>query len=285
MKKIILLLMFFGVQQVYAGGPWVVGKKKGFFQLQATIPIGLYSRLFHREGLEKDIYLHRGVTDTHFQAYLEYGLTDKLTLISQLPFKYVATSQKVNNLQRIEFEDILEAGSLAALGNASLGLKQELFNKKWVGAISARYEFNTSTTDLETGLATGYSAGAISSFFHVGKSLKKDSYFFVEIGGTKRGGNFSDEIQMIGEIGKQMGKVWTAVVLDYKRSLRNGDLVTAELNQTGLYTNNQEYFAFGGKIAKDLKNKNGINFSALGAFSGHSVAHLASVNIGWYKKW
>ena len=115
--------------------------------------------------------------------------------------------------------------------------------------------------------------------------MKNDAYFFLEAGGTKRGNNFSDEVQVITEYGKKVKAIWTAVVLDYKKSLRNGSRQTPNLDQTGLYPNNQEYFAFGLKLAKDLENGNGINFSTFGAFSGHKVAHLASVNLGWYKKW
>lgn len=285
MRQILVLVVLLTFQESWAGGPWVVGKKKGYFQIQATIPLGSYSRLFHRQGLEKDIYLNRAVIDSHFQAYLEYGLTDKLTVVSTLPMKHVSTSDKVKTSGRIEFDEVLPSGSLTALANASLGLKHELFNKKWVGALSAKYEFNTSSHDLEKGLSTGFDAGAISSFLHIGKSLKGNAYFFVEMGGTKRGKDYSDEVQVITEVGKKVKSLWTGIVLDYKKSLRNGDRIDPTLDQTGLYPNNQEYFAFGGKIAKDLKNNNGINFSSFGAFSGHKVAHLASVNIGWYKKW
>lgn len=285
MRKILFVLAVLSIIEAQAGGPWVLGKKKGYFQLQATLPIGSYSTLFHRDGLKRDIYLNRGVIDTHFQAYLEYGLTDKLTIISNLPFKYVATSDKLNSNSRIAFDEQLESGSLTALANPSVTLKHQLFNKKWVGAISAKYEFNASSQDLEKGLSTGYQAGAVSSFLHVGRSLEGNAYFFMEAGGTVRGNDYSDEIELITEIGKKMGGLWTAFVLDYKKSQRNGDRVNPFLDQTGLYTNNQEFFAFGAKLARDLKNNNGINFSTFGAFSGHKVAHLASVNVGWYKKW
>lgn len=279
----IFLIMVFS--EATAGGPWVLGKKKAYFQLQTTLPLGSYARLFHRDGIEKDIYLNRKVIDSHFQAYLEYGLTDKLTLISTLPFKYVATSDELESNRKIEFNEQLESGSLAALANASIGLKHQLFNGKWIGAISAKYEFNSSSQDLEKGLSTGFQAGAISSFIHIGRSFPKDTYFFIETGGTMRGNDYSDEVEVITELGKKIKSVWTALVLDYKKSLRNGSRVNPLLDQTGLYTNNQEFFAFGVKIAKDLNNNNGINFSTFGAFSGHKVAHLATVNIGWYKKW
>ena len=268
-----------------AGGPWVLAKKKGFFQIQATIPIGSYSRLFHRDGIASDIHLHRGVTDTHLQAYLEYGLTNKLTIVTTLPFKYVETSSDLNSGGNSDFNEALNAGSLSGIGNASFALKHQVINKKWVGSVSAKYEFNSARTNLNKGLATGYQANALSSFVHLGKSFKGDAYFFTEMGGTIRENDYSDEWQVSTEVGKKVKTLWTAFVLDYKRSLRNGNKIDPSLDQTGLYTNNQEYFAFGFKVAKEFENGNGINLSSFGAFSGHNVAHLATVNIGWFKKW
>ncbi len=282
LSVVILILVSF---QAKAGGPWVLGKKKGYFQLQTTLPIGMYNRLFHRQGKSKDIYLHRGVIDTHYQAYLEYGLSDKLTLITTLPFKYVSTADDLNDASKVDFSEPLESGSLFAMANATIGLKYELFNKKWVGAVSTKLEMNTSTVDESTGLATGYDANALSAFFHLGRGFNASTYGFIEIGGTTRGNDFSDEYQVIVEYGQKLGEIWSAVVLDYKRSLRNGNRLTPNLDQTGLYPNNQEYFAWGFKFAKDLNEKTGINVSSFGAFSGHNVAHLASVNIGLYKKW
>ena len=84
----IIILLTFSLSS-YAGGPWLNKKKSGFFQIQSTFPGGGYNTLFLENNNEYN--LNRPVLDYTFQAYLEYGITDKLDIITTLPYKRVST--------------------------------------------------------------------------------------------------------------------------------------------------------------------------------------------------
>ena len=280
-QKLFLLVVFSFSISVFAGGPWTPEKKHGFFQLQTTFPLGPYNRLFVNDG--STLELNRGVTDIQIQAFLEYGLGEKFSLVTALPYKFVSTNNELNPNSGLP---LLPQGSLSGLGNYELALKYKFFDKSFVSAVSIKAEFNTGLQDLEKGLATGFDASGYALYWHIGKSFGPRFYSFFETGYTLRTNNFSDYYRFFLEAGYQpVNNFWTALVFDLKKSLENGNYDDLNLRQTGLYANNQEFFAFGLKASYEFKNKIGLSASAFGAFSGNYVAHSTTFNIGIYKKW
>ena len=282
MKKNLLLVIVLMPIITLAGGPWLTQKKSGFFQLQTTLPVGAYSDLFLANN--KDLELKRTVLDYNFQAYLEYGLTDKINLISILPFKYISTGDSLNNLSN---STLLPKGELSGLSNYKLALKYRLSNKKIKAAISLQSSFNTVSKDLEKGLITGFASNSIGLYTHFGKSfLNGKIYSFIEGGANITSNNFSDFYEIHYELGYQLKpSLWAVLTLDLKESLKNGSYTNKNLRQTGFYTNDQEYFAYGLKLAYELKSKIGFTFASFGAFSGNYVAKISTFSIGVYKKW
>ncbi len=281
MKYSILIFNLFIFSSILAGGPWLNKKKKGFFQIQSTFPSDGYSRLFLENGTES--ILKRPVLDYTVQAYLEYGISDKIDVISVLPYKYVATENSNNLPQDL---NTLDAGSLSGLGNFKLGFKHRLLDKKTKMAASIQSSFNTVNKDLQKGLVTGYQTNSIGTYFHIGRSFNSNLYSFIDAGYNLVSNNFSDYLDVHYEIGYQIKpSLWTAFTLDLRESLKNGDYINNNLRQTALYTNNQEYFAFGIKASYELKNKTGFNVASFGAFSGNYVAKISTFSIGIYKKW
>jgi hypothetical protein len=99
----------------FAGGPWPAGKKHGYAQLALTL--NRYDRLIMPSS--SNLYgkrLLRSVTDNTLQAYGEYGMTDKLTFVSSVPLKFLATS-KAALPNADAFSTLLPSGSLVGLGN------------------------------------------------------------------------------------------------------------------------------------------------------------------------
>jgi len=282
MKTYKLLILFFSFSiSVFAGGPWTPGKKHGFLQIQTTFPAGPYNQLYISNG--DNLELNRGVTDITIQAFLEYGISEKFSLVTALPYKFVSTNNDINLDSELP---LLPEGSLNGLGNYELTLKYQFLNKSFISAVSIKAEFNTGLQDLEKGLATGYDASGYSLYWHIGRSFESRFYSFFESGYTLRTNDFSDDYRLLLEAGYRSGNnFWMAVVFDFKQSTRNGNYDDLNLQQTGLYTNNQEYFAFGLKTSYELKNKMGFSASTYGAFSGNYVAYSATFNIGIYKKW
>ena len=277
MRFIILTIIFINSFSVSAGGPWLNKKKEGFFQLQSTFPASAYNRLFLENG--KESILNRSVLDYTVQAYLEYGLTDKLDLISILPYKFVSTASSSDTSHTLN-------GTLNGLSNYKLGFKYQLSDKNIKIATSIQSSFNSISKDLEKGLITGYDANSVGLYFHIGKGFSQNIYSFIDLGANIVGNDFSDYIDIHYELGYQIKpSLWAAFTLDLRESLKNGSYSNNNLKQTGLYTNNQEYFAFGIKASYELKNKIGFNIASFGAFSGNYVAKISTFSLGIYKKW
>ena len=282
MFKWIISLLLLVPYLSYAGGPWLLPKKSGFFQLQTTLPIGSYNRLFLRNN--KDLNINRSVMDYTFQVYLEYGITNKLNLITTLPYKYVSTGGIQKKLSN---PIVLPKGSFNGFSNYKLALKYKISDKKLKAAISIQSSFNTVSKNLEKGLVTGYSSNSIGLYTHIGKSFSKGKmYSFVEGGVNIASNHFSSFYEIHYELGYQVKKsFWTVLTVDAKESLRDGNYRNYNLRQTGFYTNNREYIAYGIKGAYELKNKLGFTMATFGALSGNYVAHLGTVSLGVYKKW
>jgi len=124
MKKIFLLLMCCIGFSTLAQSPWTKKKKEAYLQLSYTT-IPNYSTLFGNPEFNTE----REINDNTLQFFTEYGLTDKTTLIVNLPLKFVSSNDlvdKSNNLP-LTIEE-----SKTALGNIQLGLKHKFIHKKWL---------------------------------------------------------------------------------------------------------------------------------------------------------
>ena len=266
---------------VIAGGPWLVKKKSSFLQVQSTFPIGTYNQLFLEDG--SDPLINREVLDVNFQVYLEFGISDKLNIVTTLPAKYISTGAEVEDAKN---PILLPAGSLLGLSNYKFALKYGLLNKKIKVAISLQTSWNTINKDLDKGLATGFNANIFSLYGHVGGSITNRLYLFTDVGYSNMTHNYSDYIDAHMELGYQLKKpLWISGTIDIKESLKNGSYSNANLQQTGFYTNNQEYFAYGIKGSYETPNKVGFTIASFGALSGNQVAHALTVSVGIYKKW
>jgi hypothetical protein len=281
MKLIPFTLFLVYTSTLFAGGPWLNKKKAGFFQIQSTFPAGAYSVLFLENN--KELPLQRAVLDYTFQAYLEYGVTNKLNLIATLPYKIVATQGVSQNALAT---DTLPGGSINGLGNSMFGVKYQLVDKSFKIATSIQSSFNTVSQELEKGLITGYAANSIGLYMHFGKGFNKNLYSFIDVGINLMSTNFNDYLAIHYELGYQIKpSLWTAFTLDLRESITRESYLVENLRQTGLYTNNQEYFAFGIKASYELKNKIGFTAASFGAFSGNYVAKMSTFSLGIYKKW
>lgn len=281
MKNTLIPILIAISSSAFAGGPWLTPKKTGFFQFQTTLPVGAYKSLFQKNS--QGINLNRSVVDINVQAYLEYGITDKLNLIAVLPYKFISTK---DTLDFITNPEILPEGSLNGFSNPRLGFKYRVLDKKVKAAVSVQSTFNTVSKELDKGLITGYDANSIGLYVHVGGSFSENLYSFVDIGANLQSNNYSDYLDIHYELGCQlMPNFWGVLTVDIRQSFRNGPVVNDNLRQTGFYTNDQEYVAYGPKLAYELDNKIGFTVATFGAVSGNYVAKIGTYSLGVYKKW
>lgn len=277
MQKVTKLIFFFISISVASQSPWTQKEGKFYTQVSFTT-ISNYDTLFGNP----DNSLEREITDQTYQLYTEYGLTDKTTLLFNLPIKHIETGNLANpNI----FSGTLP-GSETAFGNIVFGLKHQFHHKKWVLAGQIDVEFNTANTyNNDTGIRVSYDATTITPLFLAGRSFGK-TYLQTHIGFQYRSNNYSSNFKVGGEIGRKITKsIWLVGFLDVVKSFENGTIDFPLVNdQTGLYVNNQEYGAYGLKGIGEFTNNFGVTASFGSAFFGNNVPKKAAINFGIYRK-
>lgn len=261
-SKLIFALLFCSIYSAaQAGGPWATGKGKAYTQLGASF--NQYNSIFYN-GSKLDLNVN--VTDNTYQFYGEFGLTNKISLITNLPFKTLSNQHIKNNFPTSP------VGNLNGFGNISLAGKYSFWEKGVNIAAQVSLENGTNQANYQTGLRTGYGAWAVTPSIIIGKGFKK-WYAFADAGFALRSAGYSEEIISNAEIGyTPFNRFWLALAFNNKNTLKNGKVEEVYGQHTSLYVNNQSYNAFGLKVSYGFSEKIGINASAYGAFAGDLVA-------------
>ncbi len=282
-KKILLSIasLIFGISSM-AGGPWLQKKKQGLVQAQVIVPVYPYSSMLMGVFINETQGINRTVYNLDYSLYAEYGITDKLNIITSLPFKYVATGELTDEQY---FDNLLPEGSLSGLSNYHLALKYGILDKKVKVAVSVVTRWNTIRQDLDRGLATGFDANSFGVMAHVGRSNAKH-YGFLEVGFNKYTNNFSDVIEINLEHGWNLGARWNlALALNARHALENGSYHNENLVQTGLYPNDQSWAVISGKVSYETENGWGANANVpMVPLRFKYVGYNGTVCVGVYKK-
>jgi hypothetical protein len=284
-KLLFALLLALGAQTVMAGGPWPRKKATGYAQLGATY-LG-YSKIFDANSDIVD--LRRNMTDVTVQAYLEYGLSDRFTLVVNLPFKYVSSSESIN--ETAYFNDTLNAGSSFGLNTVMMGLRYNIINKKFLLTAGINGEANVARYDSLTAIRTGPLTFVIHPYLSTGTSFGK-FYTQLEAGYRIRTNGYSHEL----DLGYELGYSWnqkTFFILNVRGrvSVQNGSYDNATSIEhpygrdihTLIDPNNQTYVGYGLKFIQKIKK---VHINA-GIYSGYGqlVAATPSFNLGLAYEW
>lgn len=281
--RILLLFLAFSlcfISPTQAGGPWPAGKGGGFLQLSNTF-IRYQELLMYKLG---NTPLRRSVLDNTIQVYAEYGLTDKFTAQLVLPYKVTATGDMLYETTYPNYDTLL-SGRLNGFSNISFAGKYTFFDDGFMMAGQLKTEARTFSYDNLTGLRTGYGTWAFVPSILFGGGFGK-GYAYGETGMAVRTHGYSEEIRSNLEVGYSPFKnFWTAIVLDTRRSLRNGEYIDGNGHHTALYVNDQEFDAWGLKFSYQLENKLGLSAAFYGAFGGRYVAAFPTLNVGVFYQW
>ena len=283
MKNLILiiLLSFTTVSLCFAGGPWPQQKGKGYFKLSEWWIV--FSQHYTDAGLT-DPNVTTGIFNT--SLYIEYGLTDRLTAITNAP---LFSRNYMNNLKSATTNEIIVPGeSINSIGDIEVGLKLGLTKQGAKIPVAA---------SLILGLPTGVaSAGTLNNLqtgdgefnqiiqIHAGHSFqiaKAPAYVSTYIGFNNRSNDFSEEFRYglefgIGLINK---KLWLNTKLNVVESFKNGG--TAEtITSTSVFANNSEYTSIGLGINYYISSKLGVSVDVAGAFKGEIIAAAPSYSVG-----
>lgn len=273
-KLIILILSI----STYSQSPWTQKKGKAYTQLSFT-SIANYSSLYGNP----DYNTEREISDRTLQFFGEYGLSDKTSLLVNIPFKMIETGSLTS--PSITAIPLTSSATESTLGNIEIGLKHNFYNKKWLLSGQFSVEANTSSYDTNSGIRTGYDAWSFSPLFLAGRGFGK-TYVQGFVGANIRTNNYSSNFRIGGEVGRKLGKrIWLIGFVDVSKSLENGDILLPSQNLlTGLYVNDQEFGAFGVKGIGEFSDNFGITAGFGGAFFGNNVAKQAALTFGLYHK-
>jgi len=281
MKKqipyIIIALIYFTFP-THAQSPWTKKKSEIYTQFGGTI-ISSYNQIYGNP----EYFTHRTITDNTFQLYGEYGVSDKTTLLLNIPYKYIKTGKLSN---KTEFDpSATTAETVTAFGNVEMGVKHNFYNKKWIVTGQFSLELNTSNYYGSSGIRTGYDAFTFTPLINTGRNFK-NFYIQAFTGFNIRTTNYSSNFKIGGELGSKISKrFWLMGFLDFVVSLNNGDFeVPLQNSLTALYVNNQEYYGFGIKTIGEITPKIGFIAGLGGAFHANNVAKEVAINFGMYYK-
>lgn len=274
MKTFVLLCSLFISFLSYAQGAWTQKKGEAYTQLSFST-IRTYSTIFGNPD-----YSTREITDNTIQFYSEYGLSNKTTIILNLPLKYIKTGLLVGNGKPVS-----TANSITSLGNIEVGVKHQFYNKKWVIAGQLNLEANTGFYDNPSGIRTGADAWTFTPTLNFSRSFK-NFYAQAFTGINLRTNNYSHNFKIGGEIGiKPINNIILIAFIDIVKSFNNGNIILPTTNQlTALYVNDQEYTTYGLKVIGEITNKFGVNAGFGGAFTGNNVPKSPALSFGAYHK-
>jgi len=281
----IALLLVFALQQVSMAGPWPRAKGSGYAQVNASY-LG-YSKMF---GPNSDIIdLRRPMTDVTMQAYIEYGLSDRLTFVVNLPFKYVSSGGTINETDF--FPDTLGAADLFGLNTVLMGFRYNIINKKVLFTAGLNTESNVARFDSIPAMRTGPQSFVIQPYLSAGTTFGK-FYTQLEAGYRVRFSGYSHEVALAYELGYSWNEK-TYFILDIRGriSMMNGsfDNNTSPDHPFGrdLHTlidpNNQQYLGYGLRFIQKIKK---VHINA-GVYSGYGqmVAAAPVFSLGVAYEW
>ncbi|HNP08017.1 MAG TPA: hypothetical protein PKN99_10335, partial [Cyclobacteriaceae bacterium] len=264
---------------VHGQSPWVAEKGKGYAQLGYTT-IGPYSDLFLSDG--SSYSLTREVSDQTIQLYGEYGVGPSTSILAVLPIKLLETGSQIVNAAPIPNA----AGSFSTIGNIQMAVRHNFVNDKVTLSGQMTLEVGSAGYDEATGLRGGLDATSFIPSISIGKGFT-NFYFYAGIGSAFRTNDYSSDFRFGAEAGYQVLKrIYIIGVLDIVENFENGNAVeTINQLQSGLYLNNQSYFAYGIKGIIGFNDSIGLTGAFYGAGSGNLVAKSPSLNVGFYFKW
>ncbi|MBC6995370.1 hypothetical protein QWY85_00325 [Neolewinella lacunae] len=207
--------------------------------------------------------------------YAEYGLTDRLTGIVNLPLLSRSTINA--QISGTRGNVITPGDAINGIGDADLALRYALNKPGSAVPISA-----TLTLGIPLGEDAGGEQGNLQTgdgefnqmlSIAAGKSLGANAFLAANVGFNNRTQGFSDEFRYGLEGGYAFvgRKLWLIGRLTGSKSLLNGD-TAATTSSTSIFSNNAEFLSLGGEVNYYLTPKLGLSAGAATALSGRVIA-------------
>lgn len=263
-------------------GPWPQPKGKGYFKFYEWWTS--FDEHYTSNG-ELDPNATLGLYNT--SIYAEYGLSDRLTGVINLPLFSRATIN--TQLSGTRGNVILDGDAINGLGDTDVSLRYALNKPGSTFPVAA-----TLTLGLPLGEDAGGEQGnlqtgdgefnqmiSLSSGLSLDFGGETSGYASANIGFNNRTQGFSDEFRFGLEAGVGLldRRLWFIGRMIGSESLMNGE--TAASNPTtSIFSNNAEYLSLGGEVNFYVADKLGISAGVATALSGRVIAAAPAFTIG-----
>ncbi len=216
--SLVLLMLIVSSDQVRAGA-WVQSKRAYYFKLSASY--FSTTREFNYRGVRLDLFEeHPAFTDASFRdvnlkTYLEYGLSDRFTVVSNLQFKALrARRTALVGSGLVQYREVVHTTGFADL---SLSLRYALLVSPLALSLQGgiKQPLGYEKTPSSDGPPLG--SGEVDGEVHVllGKSLYPLPFYLTpDLGYRRRGGRLHDEILYAVEAGYTAGRLLFKLALD-----------------------------------------------------------------------
>ena len=277
-KKSILLCILFLMGINVGEAQWTQKKGSGYYKLGTWF-------------LEADKhYTDQGLTDPNAtrgifitSLYLRHGITDKITLISYIPYARVYQNKQVNT-SGIGGQP---GEAFNSLGDIDLAVEYQL-SKKSGWALSTSLSLGFPTGNASGGSDGSYQTGdgefnqilkiLIGTSYKIGKQrfYAKGSLAF-----NNRSNGYSDQYRFGIETGTQLfkNKLLLVTRLNTTQSLYNGSLSAANSNGS-IFANNIEIVGYSGEINYFFNKKWSASIGYSSAFSGKVIYSAPALSSG-----
>lgn len=266
-----------------AGGGWPQKKGQGYVKLSEWWVI---SNQHFTDSGQIDPNVTSGIFNT--SLYLEYGITNKLTVTAYVPFYARAYN---NNLVSATSGEVLVPGeAINSFGDTDLGFTYGLTSGKINTSASIIFGIPLGIDDggTQNNLQTG--DGEFNQILKVDAGLGyqlfgKNAYANAYVGYNNRTQGFSDEFRFGIESGVNLfnDKLLALVRIFGVRSMRNGEGAVGE-NSTSIFANNTQHISYSPELNYSINKNWGLSVSMAGAFSGQLIFASPSYSVGVFAK-
>jgi len=214
---------------VFAGA-WTQKKGKYYFKISANY--FFTKKEFNHNGDSIPIFAERAgfenasFRDINFTAYLEYGLSDRITVVANLPFKTLTSEwdkfiEFTNPDGSINKAVVHESPQTTGFSDLSLSGRYAILNQPFVLSIQSGIKIPLGYAQRPDNDGSPLGTGDVDLEGHLffGKSLHPlPAYFTMSFGYRFRGGLLQDEILSSAEVGYNFGRFLFKVNLDVIRN-------------------------------------------------------------------
>lgn len=255
--------------EIFAGG-WT--KKKGKFYLQLSSQYMKSNKFHDINGTLVDI---NTLSDFTLSFYGEYGVTDNISIVAFFPFHHRLTLDKIKGTSGNTY---FPGAKKNGISDSDIGIKYKIAEGGG-SVLSAGFSLGLPIGDSNdpNGLLTGDGELNQKVGFQFGHSFYPlPVYFNTSAAYNFRHKGYTDEINFGIEAGYTFdNKLIVIFRVTGLKPLRNGDNTVAG-GAGGLFSNNQQYIAYGPELFYNITDNWGIT---AGMNSGTWARNVLSTNV------